>query len=282
MNHDKENNKQIDTLLASAIQKAVIPAAGKGTRFLPWSASNAKELIPVIDPKTKKIRAVIDLVVEEAYEAGLKNILIITALGKSSIKEHLTKHQIDRNISSDVKLHYTDQMSPKGLGDAVLHAKSFVGKEDFVVLLGDDFHSKNPVKQLIEAYEIIKSPKFGALLTVLNVPEEQTKRYGVAINPRKAKNNIMQVDGFVEKPEKAPSNLAISGRYLLSSKIFKYLENLDSDKTGEIELTNAINKLREEGLELYCIELKGVRYDAGTPQGWYNTIQEIGREVFEI
>ncbi len=272
---DKERN-----VVSSPVKKAVIPAAGKGTRFLPWSAKNAKELIPIIDPKTKEIRAVIDLVVEEAYKANLKDILIITALGKSSIQEHLTKHQMEKNIPHDVKIHYTDQTSPKGLGDAILHAKGFIGSEDFVVLLGDDFHSKNPAKQLTEAYEKVKSEKFGAILTVIKVSEDLTKRYGIAVNPRKTKDDIMKVDSFIEKPKKAPSNYAISGRYLLSCKVFKHLEKLKPGQSGEIELTDAINMLAKEGLELYCIELDGERYDAGTPKGWFNTIQSVGKEVY--
>ena len=269
------------TRVSAPVKKAVIPAAGRGTRFLPWSGRNAKELIPVIDPKTKEIRAVIDLVVQEAYEASINDILIITALGKSSIQEHLTKQQIDRNIPNEVRIHYTNQREPKGLGDAVLHAKSFVANEEFVVLLGDDFHSKNPVKQLVDAYERIKSPKFGALLTVLRVPDEYTKRYGIAVNPKKATGKIMKVDSFIEKPGKAPSNYAISGRYLLSSKIFKHLEKLKPGNNGEVELTDAINMLGKEGLELYCIELDGQRYDAGTPQGWVNAIQVIGHKALD-
>ena len=263
------------------IKKAVIPAAGLGTRFLPWTGKNAKELIPVIDPRTKKIRAVIDLVVEEAYDASLKNILLITALGKSSIQEHLTKQQIDNNIPIDANLHFIDQKQPKGLGDAVLYAKTFVANEDFVVLLGDDFHSKNPVVHLIKAYNEIKSDKFGAILTVMNVPSSMTKRYGIVTNPRKIKDDIMIVDGVVEKPDKPPSNFAITGRYILSSKIFGYLEKQKQGVKGEIELTDAINRMAKDGFEIYCIELEGQRYDAGTPQGWYNAIHEIGNVIFK-
>ncbi|MBI5332418.1 MAG: UTP--glucose-1-phosphate uridylyltransferase [Candidatus Aenigmarchaeota archaeon] len=265
-----------------AVKKAVIPAAGLGTRFLPWTGINAKELIPVIDPKTKKIRTVIELVVEEAHEAGLNSILLITALGKSSIQEHLTKQQIEKNIPVNARLHYIDQKEPKGLGDAILHARDFVANENFAVLLGDDFHSKNPVSQLMRAYEKIKAEDFGAILTVMKVSDEQAKRYGIMINPVPVKDsiNIMLAQGVVEKPQTPPSNLAITGRYILSSKIFDYLKKTKPGARAELELTDALNLMAKDRCKIYCIELEGIRYDAGTPKAWFQAIQDVGNEVF--
>ncbi|MFH0837574.1 MAG: sugar phosphate nucleotidyltransferase, partial [Candidatus Aenigmatarchaeota archaeon] len=264
----------------SAVRKAVIPAAGSGTRFLPWTGINAKELIPVIDPRTGKIRAVIELVVEEAYEAGLKSILLITAQGKSSIQEHLTKQQIEKNMPEDSKLLYTDQQKPAGLADAIFYAKDFIANEDFAVLLGDDFHSQNPVKQLISAYDKIKDEKFGAIVTVMKVDNKTAKRYGIMINPKQIKDSIMISEGLVEKPQSPPSNLAITGRYILSSKVFDYIKKITPSPRGELEITDALNLMAKDGLKIYCIELEGIRYDAGSPKGWFQTIQDIGKTVF--
>src|SRR3989344_3680948 len=255
--------------------KAVIPAAGMGKRFHPWTLQNAKELLPVIDPQTKKISGVIDIVVREAREAGCTDVLVITALGKSGLKEHLAKQQIGGYIPEDVRLHYTDQQAPKGLGDAVLCAKNFIGTENFAVLLGDDFYSSNPVKDLLCAYEEIKSdPKFGAILTVQRLPRQILSRYGVV----KVKNEgrIMQVEDMVEKPETPPSDFAITGRYILSNKIFSHICDVAPDKKGEIQITDAMKKMISNGYNVYCIEMKGKRYDAGDPASWLNTITEVG------
>lgn len=265
-------------MASDAITKAVIPAAGLGKRFHPWTLQNAKELIPVVDPHTKKIAAVIDLVVREAHEASCTDLLLITALGKSGIKEHLTKQQMTGNLSMSVRLHYTDQHSPKGLGDAVSCAKNFIGNESFAVLLGDDFYSNNPIIDLAAAYNSIKfAGKFGAILTVQKVPRELLPRYGVV----KVKSNggIMQVEDLVEKPKEPPSDYAITGRYIISHKIFSYLEKTAPDAKGEIQLTDAIKLMISDGYGVYCIEIQGKRYDAGDPAGWLQTISELSRET---
>lgn len=254
--------------------KAVIPAAGKGTRFHPWTLQNAKELIPVIDPVTKNIVAVIDLVVREAQEAGCGDILLITALGKSGIKDHLTRQQLTGNISRDIRLHYTDQHGAKGLGDAIKYGKSFIGQEDFIVLLGDDFHSFNPTKELVEIYEAKKfDGKFGAILTVQKLPQELLKRYGVV----KVHNdgNMMIAEDIIEKPSTPPSEFAVTGRYILSNKIFSYINTINPDTKGEVQLTDAIRAMIKDGYKVYCVELKGKRYDAGDPVGWIQTIIDL-------
>src|SRR3989344_5446614 len=260
--------------------KAVIPAAGLGARFYPWTLQNPKELVPVINIKTKRVTAVIDLVVKEAHEAGCTDLLLITALGKSGIKDHLTRQQLTDNMPKEIRLHYTDQQGAKGLGDAVYYSKSFVGTADFIVLLGDDFYDNNPVVDLLNAYDTIKfDGKFGAILTVQKVPESLTKRYGIV----KIKNHgkIMEVEDLVEKPIIPPSNYAITGRYILSNKIFSYIKNtLPAITLGkEVELTNAIRAMLADGYKVYCIEISGKRYDVGDPDGWIQTITEINAQM---
>jgi len=256
--------------------KAVIPVAGLGKRFYPWTLQNSKELIPVPDPKNpENIVSVVDLVVREAYEAGCNDILLITALGKSGIKDHLTRQQLVGNIPKNVRLHYTDQYGAKGLGDAISCAKSFVGYEDFVVLLGDDFYDTSPLKEMIEIYNSTKlSEKLGALIAIQKTQKELLKRYGV-VKIKSNSENIIIIDGIIEKPEEPPSDYIVPGRYILSNKIFFELENLQPGKNNEIQLTDAIQKLIEKDYKVRGVEVKGKRYDAGEPAGWLQVIEDL-------
>lgn len=256
--------------------KAVIPVAGLGKRFHPWTLQNSKELIPVPDPKyPESIVSVIDLVVREAYEAGCEDILLITALGKSGIKDHLTRQQMVGNIPKNVRLHYTDQQGAKGLGDAIRYAKSFIGFDDFAVLLGDDFYDINPLKEMIEIYNSTKlSEKLGALLAMLKVPKEQLCRYGVVKIKQDTEKPVI-IESIVEKPENPPSDFALTGRYIFSNKIFYELENLAPGKNNEIQLTDAIQKLIEKEYKVRGVEIKGKRYDAGEPTGWIQIIIDL-------
>ncbi len=264
--------------------KAVIPAAGSGKRFHPWTFGNAKELVPVLDPKNpKNVVAVLDLVVREAYEAGCKDICVVTALGKYSIENHLQTQKIQGNIPKDVNLFYVHQDEPKGLGHAILCAEKFVGKEDFAVLLGDDFYENNPTKQMMgngyRRFAINQSTmrkqhttgKFGGLLTIQEVPTELLSRYGV----------VEFLDGYewrikdvVEKPRtNPPSNYVVAGRYILTSDIFYYIRTANPDSRGEIQLTDAIRAMIKDGYDMFGVKIEGKRYDAGEPAGWMEIIK---------
>ncbi|MEK6923174.1 MAG: sugar phosphate nucleotidyltransferase [Nanoarchaeota archaeon] len=258
--------------------KAVIPVGGRGTRFHPWTHINAKELIPVVDMLDGRIRAAIDLVVKEAYMAGITDALLITAIGKSSIKDHLTKQQQVGELSNDIRLHYTDQKEPKGLGDAVLCAESYTKHEPFVVLLGDDFHDKNPILQMRQVYDKIDKEKFGGIVITQKVELENAKRYGVLTVANVGE--IFEVKAVVEKPEHPESPYVISGRYLLSNFIFDYIKKTLPDKKGEIQLTNAIKLMLADGYKFYAVELEGKRYDVGEASGWFRTIKEIGSNFY--
>lgn len=261
--------------------KAVIPAAGKGTRFAPWTYRIPKELLPVIDPHTKKMTAVLELVAREAYDAGCSDIIIITASGKTSISEYFIAQEKFGNLPKGIRIHYTNQNEQRGLGDAVGCAKTHVGTEDFAVLLGDDFYENNPTKELLDAYEAKRfDGKFGAVLTVQKVPDELLGRYGVV--KVSASEKIMVVHDIVEKPQSnAPSNYAVTGRYILSNKVFPYIEKIALGTNGEIQLTDAIRAMICDGYKIYCIEISGKRYDAGDPDSWSQTIADLkNRKIF--
>jgi len=258
------------------IRKAVIPAAGLGTRFLPATKSQPKEMLPIVD------KPCIQYVIEEAINAGITDILIITGRGKRAIEDHFDisfeleyylkeRGKTDlltqvRNISCMANIHYVRQKEPKGLGHAILAAKSYVGNEPFAVFLGDDIVDSDVpcIKQLMEAFE-----KFNcSVLAVEEVKMEDVKNYGV-ISGKKVEEDCYMVDTLVEKPDvaSAPSNLAIIGRYILTPEIFSMLENTEPDKKGEIQLTNGLIKLRESQV-IYAKKFRGKRYDIGTKVGY--------------
>lgn len=258
------------------ITKAVIPAAGFGTRFLPATKAQPKETLPIVD------KPVIQFIVEEAAEAGIKDILIITGKNKRTIEDHFDRSleleilleqkgkkdllaQIQR-ISEMANIYYIRQQEPLGLGHAISCAKSFIGKDPFAVLLGDDLvFSKTPaIGQLIRAYEEKKT----TILGVQEVPEADVSLYGI-VKPGEADRRFASVLDLVEKPkrEKAPSRLAVLGRYILESDIFAALEKTDPGVGGEIQLTDALRIMLAQK-PIYAYTFEGRRYDAGSKKGF--------------
>ncbi|WP_220730170.1 UTP--glucose-1-phosphate uridylyltransferase GalU [Apilactobacillus zhangqiuensis] len=272
------------------IRKAIIPAAGLGTRFLPETKAMPKEMLPVVD------KPAIQLIVEEAIASGITDILIIIGKGKRAIEDHFDSNtELELNLESKGKekmlkavkktnglnIYFKRQEHPNGLGDAVHTAKSFVGEDPFVIMLGDDLMTdETPLtKQLIDSYEETGS----STLAVMKVPHEDTSKYGV-INPSKeVDDGLYDVTSFVEKPnpEDAPSDLAIIGRYLLTADIFDILENTKPGKGNEIQLTDAIDTLNKKG-KVYAHEFKGDRYDTGNKFGWLQTNIEFGLKHPEV
>ncbi|WP_028562427.1 UTP--glucose-1-phosphate uridylyltransferase GalU [Paenibacillus pinihumi] len=260
------------------VKKAIIPAAGLGTRFLPATKAMPKEMLPIVDKPT------IQYIVEEAVESGIEDIIIVTGKGKRAIEDHFDHaFELEDNLfskgkfelldevrrSSNVDIHYIRQKEPKGLGHAVWCARNFIGNEPFAVLLGDDIvqADKPCIRQLAEQYE--KTQK--SVIGVQSVPDDQTHRYGI-VAPSQKFGRLYEVSRFVEKPPKgqAPSNLAIMGRYVLTPEIFQYLENQEVGAGGEIQLTDAIQKLNESQ-SVYAYDFEGVRYDVGEKLGFILT-----------
>ncbi|OOL13462.1 UTP--glucose-1-phosphate uridylyltransferase [Bacillus cereus] len=264
------------------VKKAIIPAAGLGTRFLPATKAMPKEMLPIVDKPT------IQYIVEEAIESGIEDIIIVTGKGKRAIEDHFDhsfeleqnllekgKHEILKKVqeSSKINIHYIRQKEPKGLGHAVWCARKFIGNEPFAVLLGDDIvQAETPcLRQLMDQYEATQSSVIG----VQTVPETETHRYGI-IDPLAQKGRSYQVSQFVEKPDKgtAPSNLAIMGRYVLTPEIFTFLENQQTGAGGEIQLTDAIQRLNEIQ-RVFAYDFEGKRYDVGEKLGFIQTTIEM-------
>lgn len=259
------------------VRKAIIPAAGLGTRFLPATKVMPKEMLPIIDKPT------IQYIIEEAVDSGIEDIIIVTGKGKRAIEDHFDHaFELENNLyekkkfdllesilsPTNVDIHYIRQKSPKGLGHAVWCARNFIGDEPFAVLLGDDIvESEVPcTKQLIEQYEKIGS----SIIGVKEVPDEETSRYGI-INPNGIDGELIEVKNFVEKPTSSPpSNFAIMGRYVLTPDIFPYLDEQVVGAGGEIQLTDAINKLNFER-RIYAYKFHGERYDVGDKIGFIKT-----------
>lgn len=269
------------------VRKAIIPAAGLGTRFLPATKALPKEMLPILDKPT------IQYIVEEAAASGIEEILIVTSNSKNSIMDHFDysfeieywlnkKGKKDvakklRKIADIAKIQYIRQKQPLGLGDAILSAKSFIGNEYFAVLLGDDVvfqndTSKSPaLLQCIDAHKKTRAPVIG----IQEVLESQTPLYGIVDVDKKHQNDksILKLNGFVEKPKlgEAPSNYAILGRYVLSPQIFGELEKVKLDASGEKQLTTAI-KLLSESQVFYGKIFEGKRFDIGSKIGYVEAI----------
>jgi UTP--glucose-1-phosphate uridylyltransferase len=272
------------------VRKAIIPAAGLGTRFLPATKAMPKEMLPIVDKPT------IQYIVEEAIESGIEDIIIVTGKGKRAIEDHFDHaFELEQNLFEKGKfdllekvkqsskladIHYIRQKEPKGLGHAVNCAKKFIGDEPFAVLLGDDIvqADKPCLKQLIERYEETTA----SIIGVQQVPEDQTHRYGI-IEPSSSFNNLYGVKNFVEKPKQgtAPSNLAIMGRYILTPEIFTYLEEQETGAGGEIQLTDAIQKLNKYQ-RVFAYDFVGTRYDVGEKLGFIMTTIEFALKDKEI
>jgi UTP--glucose-1-phosphate uridylyltransferase len=272
------------------IRKAIIPAAGLGTRFLPATKAMPKEMLPIVDKPT------IQYIVEEAIASGIEDIIIVTGKGKRAIEDHfdfapeLEKNLFEHekwdllnkvNYSSNLAdIHYIRQKEPKGLGHAVWCARNFIGDEPFAVLLGDDIvQSETPcLKQLMNQYEETLSSVIG----VQHVPEDETHRYGI-IDPLQQEGRSYQVNNFVEKPKKgsAPSNLAIMGRYILTPEIFMFLDQQEKGAGGEIQLTDAIQKLNQIQ-RVFAYDFEGKRFDVGEKIGFVKTTLEFALQHEEL
>lgn len=260
------------------IKKAVIPAAGFGTRFLPFTKAVPKEMLPIIDMPT------IEYIVREAIESGIEEVLIIINSEKECIRTHFGNNEVLEKFLSEknkyeelsiikelpniVKVSFTYQHEQLGLGHAVLCAKEFVDNEPFVLLLGDDVYvgnTKPATKQMIEAYE-----KTGcSILGTLEVPLKDVCKYGICTPQLGEKGNLVKLSSVVEKPkvEEAPSRLAIGGRYILNPAIFDYLMNQTRGAGGEIQLTDSILRLMEKE-DVYALSIDGKRYDIGSKEGF--------------
>ena len=264
------------------VKKAIIPAAGLGTRFLPATKAMPKEMLPIVDKPT------IQYIVEEAIESGIEDIIIVTGKGKRAIEDHFDNNfELESNLmekekfemlekvneTSNVDIHYIRQKEPKGLGHAVWCARKFIGDEPFAVLLGDDIiQSEEPgLKQLLGQYERTLSPVIG----VQQVPDNQTHRYGI-IEPDTQSGRLYKVKSFVEKPPQgqAPSNLAIMGRYVLTPEIMEFLNRQEIGAGGEVQLTDAIQHLNEIQ-QVFAYDFEGARYDVGEKLGFIKTTIEV-------
>lgn len=265
------------------VRKAVIPAAGLGTRFLPATKALAKEMLPIVDKPT------IQFIVEEALKSGIEDILVVTGKSKRSIEDHFDSNfELEYNLehkgktdllklvndTTAINLHFIRQSHPRGLGDAVLQAKAFVGNEPFVVMLGDDLMDINNdkavplTKQLINDYE----NTYASTIAVMSVPHEEVSSYGVIAPQGEGKDGLYSVETFVEKPapEDAPSDLAIIGRYLLTPEIFNILETQKPGAGNEIQLTDAIDTLNKTQ-RVFARQFNGDRYDVGDKFGFMKT-----------
>ncbi|EEE50401.1 UTP--glucose-1-phosphate uridylyltransferase GalU [Staphylococcus capitis] len=264
------------------IKKAIIPAAGLGTRFLPATKAMPKEMLPILDKPT------IQYIVEEASRAGIEDIIIVTGKHKRAIEDHFDNQKELEMVLEDkgktellekvqystelANIFYVRQKEQKGLGHAIYSARQFIGDEPFAVLLGDDIvESDTPaIKQLMEVYEETGNSVIG----VQEVPESETHRYGI-IDPLSKKERRYEVQKFVEKPEQgtAPSNLAIMGRYVLTPEIFDYLKTQKKGASNEIQLTDAIERMNSEH-QVFAYDFIGNRYDVGEKLGFVKTTIE--------
>ena len=265
------------------VRKAIIPAAGLGTRFLPATKALAKEMLPIVDKPT------IQFIVEEALKSGIEEILVVTGKAKRSIEDHFDsnielEHNLEQKGKNDllklvndttaINLHFIRQSHPRGLGDAVLQAKTFVGNEPFVVMLGDDLmditndQAVPLTKQLINDFE----KTHASTIAVMPVPHDEVSSYGVIAPQKEVRKGLYSVDTFVEKPapEEAPSNLAIIGRYLLTPEIFSILETQKPGAGNEVQLTDAIDTLNKTQ-RVFAHEFTGDRYDVGDKFGFMKT-----------
>ncbi|WP_128893879.1 UTP--glucose-1-phosphate uridylyltransferase GalU [Longirhabdus pacifica] len=271
------------------ITKAVIPAAGLGTRFLPATKAMPKEMLPIIDKPT------IQYIVDEAIESGIEDLIIVTGKGKRAIEDHfdnafeleyrlMDKEKLELltevQRSSSIDIHYIRQKEPNGLGHAIWCARRFIGDEPFAVLLGDDIVvSEEPcLKQLIQFYEQMNA----SIVGIQPVKESETHRYGI-IDYTEQMGRLYRVNKFIEKPTKgtAPSNLAIMGRYILEPEVFDFLEQQEKGAGGEIQLTDAIQRMNEVR-PVYAYNFHGTRYDVGEKLGFILTTIQFALQNDEL
>lgn len=266
--------------MSSVIRKAVFPAAGLGTRFLPATKAQPKEMLPLVD------KPIIQYGVEEAVASGIDNIILVTGRGKNAIEDHFDvsveletfleargkREQLDeiRKISNLINFSYVRQGEPLGLGHAVLTTRALVGDEPFAVILGDDVIDADPpaIRQMIDVFNEVEGP----VLAIERVPRETVSSYGI-IDAEEVRPGVYRIRDLVEKPpvDEAPSDLAIIGRYVLTPDIFAALENIGKDRTGEIQLTNGLRQLLKSR-PIYGCEIEGVRHDTGNKFGFLKAV----------
>ncbi|MCH3959929.1 MAG: UTP--glucose-1-phosphate uridylyltransferase GalU [Selenomonas sp.] len=266
------------------IRKAVIPAAGYGTRFLPATKATPKEMLPIVDKPT------IQYIVEEAVASGIEDILIISGHGKRAIEDHFDsapaleaelqrkgKNDLLKMVqeTADINIHYIRQRYMRGLGDAILCARSFMGNEPFAVLLGDDVvynPAKPALRQLMDIYEATG----GSVLGCQNVADEKVSSYGIVAGTKTDNNRLMRVSDMVEKPtlKEAPSHMAVLGRYIIKPQIFDILAQTKPGKGNEIQLTDALKVLAREDA-VYAYDFEGLRYDLGDKLGFLKATVEF-------
>ena len=265
------------------IRKAIIPAAGLGTRFLPATKAQPKEMLPIVDKPT------LQYIIEECVASGIEEILIITGRNKKSIEDHFDKSveleieleksgkeemlKMVRDITDMINIHFIRQKEPRGLGHAIHCAKTFVGDEPFAVLLGDDivYNDEKPcLKQLIDCYNECGT----SVLGVQTVDKSQVNKYGI-VGGEQVSDRVYRISDLVEKPspEEAPSNVAILGRYIITPRIFEILETTAPGKGNEIQLTDALLTLVKEE-SMYAYDFEGKRYDAGDKLGYLQATVE--------
>ncbi|MDQ0903925.1 UTP--glucose-1-phosphate uridylyltransferase GalU [Paenibacillus sp. V4I7] len=272
------------------VKKAIIPAAGLGTRFLPATKAMPKEMLPIVDKPT------IQYIVEEAVASGIEDIIIVTGRGKRAIEDHFDNYfELEQNLfdkgkfnlldevqksSKLVDIHYIRQKEPKGLGHAIWCARKFIGDEPFAVLLGDDIVvSETPcMKQLIDLFYDYKSSVIG----VKQVSDEERSRYGI-VEAMELSERVYKANKLFEKPTNniTQSNLAIMGRYILTPKIFSILETTQTGRGGEIQLTDAISELNQTE-DIYAYDFVGTRYDVGEKLGFIKTTIDFALEREEL
>lgn len=277
------------------VRKAVIPAAGLGTRFLPATKALAKEMLPIVDIPT------IQYIIEEAVASGIEEVIVITNSNKHAMENHFDVNyeleerlkasgkdkqvKLIRDIANLANIYYIRQKEPKGLGHAILCAKTFIGEEPFAVLLGDDVvvnkNSKPALKQLIDAYEQTKSSVVG----VQTVAKEDVCKYGIVELDRmhSHEGRLVKLSSMVEKPEidKSPSQMAVLGRYVLTPEIFELLETQESGAGGEVQLTDAIKRLMDRQA-VYAYDFEGVRYDVGDKFGFIKATIDFALDRDEL
>ena len=272
------------------VRKAVIPAAGLGTRFVPATKAQPKEMLPIVDKPT------IQYIIEEAAAAGIEDIIVVTGRNKRSIEDHFDRSiELEMELEKDGKnemldmvqaipeianIHFIRQKQPLGLGHAVLTASHFIGNEPFAVLLGDDVViSRKPcLQQMIEVFNEYQT----SIVGVQQVSDDAVSKYGI-VDGRKVDDRVYKVKGLVEKPrpEEAPSNVAILGRYILTPEIFGYLETQEKGAGGEIQLTDAMKRLANDQA-MYAYIFRGHRYDVGSKTGFLQANIEFGLRNPEI
>lgn len=272
------------------VKKAIIPAAGLGTRFLPATKAQPKEMLPIVDKPT------IQYIIEEAVASGIEEILIITGRNKRAIEDHFDKSveleseleshgkedllNLVKDISNMADIYYIRQKEPRGLGHAISCARTFVGNEPFAVMLGDDVvDSEVPcLKQLIDCFNEYKT----SIVGVQEVPDDQVYKYGI-VKGMHIEDRVYKVKDLIEKPkvEEAPSNVAILGRYIITPSIFEILENTDPGKGGEIQLTDALKKLITSEA-MYAYKFDGRRFDVGDKLGFLQATVEYALKREEL